>query len=123
MISYTEINIFRRIRQKSNITESRDPDEQGEKTQETYVLLLYRRAHGNTAFNSLAMPMITENKIKEVDYGKLISMTESGKVKKAEYRSSRTRSCSLVKKMTGYTRPWWTTNAAKNSTMQAFDFR
>lgn len=35
-------------------------------------------------FNSLAMPMITENKIKEVDYGTFISMTESGKVKKAE---------------------------------------
>ena len=33
-------------------------------------------------FNSLAMPMITENKIKEVDYGTFISMTESGKVKR-----------------------------------------
>ena len=41
-------------------------------------------------FNSLAMPMITENKIKEVDYGTFISMTESGKVKKLRYRSSRT---------------------------------
>ena len=76
-------------------------------------------------FNSLAMPMITENKIKEVDYGTFISMTESGKVKKLRYRSSRTRSCSLVKKMTRYTRPpWWTTPILqRDSTMQAFRFQ
>lgn len=42
-------------------------------------------------FNSLAMPMITENKIKEVDYGTFISMTESGKVKKAEIQEQQNK--------------------------------
>ncbi len=42
-------------------------------------------------FNSLAMPMITENKIKEVDYGTFISMTESSKVKKAEIQEQQNK--------------------------------
>ena len=42
-------------------------------------------------FNSLVMPMITENKIKEVDYGTFISMTESGKVKKVEIQEQQNR--------------------------------
>ena len=42
-------------------------------------------------FNSLVMPMITENKIKEVDYGTFISMTESGKVKKAEIQEQQNK--------------------------------
>ena len=57
--------------------------------------------------NSLAMPMITENKIKESGLRYIHKHDGIRQGKSCKYRSSRTRSCSLVKKMTRYTRPPW----------------